>query len=266
MKKIVFALSSLSFLMFANNAFAVDTTELLDKGVVEVAPTTGLANIHDGKPGWMSDIALAYGVADFMTISTTFAMGTNVALYNLGEVNADGDIEGADLGFGFDFDVLFTPVDTDHFDIDFHVDFGWDGGYAIAPGLEFNFDSDNEMSGFGAFVTLDLPIHSGVNPKAGDKDIEDTVRTDLDIEWSLGLYYNIMEGHQLLVAGGMAIENVAKKLADEATYVGNVALGYNVELFENFELVNEVAIEIPKGGDDVSASITVGAIIDLPMM
>lgn len=255
MKKIVFALSSLSFLMFANNAFAVDTTELLDKGVVEVAPTTGLANIHDGKPGWMSDIALAYGVADFMTISTTFAMGSDIALLN-----------SEALGFGFDFDVLFTPVDTDHFDIDFHVDFGWDGGYTIAPGLEFNFDSDNEMSGFGAFVTLDFPIFSGIKVGQEDKEPEDAVKTDFNIEWSLGLYYNIMEGHQLLVAGGMAIENVAKKLADEATYVGNVALGYNVELFENFELVNEVAIEIPKGGDDVSASITVGAIIDLPMM
>ena len=51
----------------STQALALDTTELLDPGVVEVAPMIALTNIHDGKPGFASEVAFGYGVADFMT-------------------------------------------------------------------------------------------------------------------------------------------------------------------------------------------------------
>ncbi|MBO4350910.1 MAG: hypothetical protein J6A01_08205 [Proteobacteria bacterium] len=263
MKKIGLALAALSCFMFANNAFAIDTTELLDKGVVEVAPTIGLINLHKGaKPAWESDIYVGYGALEFMTISTGLSMATDEAF--------------ADGGIGLNFDLLFTPLDTENFDIDFHVNFGWGGNFVMTPGLELNFDSDNEMSGFGAFLNLDFPMYSGhvaKNPRDLGNDDDDgrleEVKTDFTFALSLGLYYTFMEGNQLLAQGGINIPRMAEKLGERRTD-GFVAVGYNVEVMENFEIVSEVRIDIPdrkvKPKEDVSAAITVGAIIDLPMM
>ncbi|GEM_PF-5686193 len=258
MKKIGLALAAMSCFMFANNAFAIDTTELLDKGVVEVAPTIGLINIHDGKPGWESDIAVGYGVLDFMTITTGLSMATDEAF--------------AWGGVGLDFDVLFTPLDTEHFDIDFHVDFGWDGGFSMAPGLEINIDSDNEMSGFGAFITVDFPMYSANTLDMADEDEDGErteVKTDFTFDLGIGLYYMLTESAQILVDGGISIPNMAEKLGKRRTD-GYVGVGLNYMVMENFELTAEVNINIPdrdvKPKEDVSADILFGAIIDLPMM
>ena len=247
MKKLSAVLAAAAALcMFSTNAFAGDTIELLDHGVVEIAPTIGLNSLHkDWKPGWTSDINVGYGVADFMTISTTIALDTTDAF--------------RDSIPGVSFQLLFTPLDTEIFDVDFFVDFGWQGVYTMAPGLEFNVDSSNDMSGFGAYLRTIFPMYSGPDPENGE-----TV-TDFAFALTIGLYYTIMEDNQLFLEGGLDIPNMAKKLGDRSTN-GYVSLGYNVEVFENFEIVSEVKINIPDGGDPVDAEMTVGAIIDLPTM
>ena len=264
MKKISAIIAAAAALcMFSSNAFAGDTTELLDKGVVEVAPTIGFANITKHNTGWASNIALGYGVADFMTIGTSFDI-SNAA-------------EFTGTYFGFSFNTLFTPLDTEHFDIDFDISFtmmtsGNFMGYNLTPTLEFNYDTDNDMSLFGAYMRLAFPMYSGgvwidpedPTPVALDPD-DDGVRTDFSFEITLGLYYMIMPGHQLIVEGGPVISNMAKKLGTRSTD-GFVSLGYNIMAMDNFEVTSEVRIDIPEGGDDVSAAIMVGAIIDLPMM
>ena len=239
--------------LFAGNAFALDTTEQLDYGVVEVAPTIGLANIHDGKPGWLSDISLGYGVADFMTIYTNFTMESEISL--------------APAYFGFDFDLLTTLYDSENFDVDFHVDFAY--GITITPGFEFNYDSNNDMSGFGAYLKLDLPIYSAhfAAEDEVDEDGEVTkeeVRTDFDLALGIGLYYTIMEGNQLFAEGGLKVNQMAKKLADKRTVDGYIAVGYNVEIAENIELISEVRVDIPDEKDDTNATISVGMIFDIP--
>ena len=269
MKKIsalcVVALASL----FANTAFAGDTVEPLDKGVIEVAPTIGFANITDENTGWTAGLSVGYGVADFLTINATFGAGSAVAL-----ANAD---------WGFDFDLLTNLLDTENFDIDFHVDFAYSGvgennlanEIIITPGFEFNYDTDNDMSGFGAYLRLDLPIHSWnlykpryiIDPDGNQITVDRYhVESDVDLELTLGLYYTFMEGNQLFLEGGVSLTTLAENLAPEVGKEGFVSLGYNVELFENIELVSEVRVNIPEDGEDTNGAITVGMIFDLPLL
>ena len=273
MKKISAICAAMLVSLFANNAFAGDTVEPLDKGVVEVAPTVGFANITDENTGWATSLAVGYGVADFLTITANFDMGSDVAL------------AGAD--WGFDVDLLTNLLDTDNFDIDFHTDFSYSpsgatirtaeaGEIVITPGFEFNFDTDNEMSGFGAYLRADLPIHSWnlgkervIGKDAEGNDVieeKDRVKSDVDLDLTLGMYYTIMEGNQLFLEGGLTVTNMAKNLAKEVGKEGFVSLGYNVELFENIELVSEVKVIIPEETDDTCGEITVGMIFDLPLL
>ncbi len=273
MKKLSALCAAALVCLFANNAFAGDTTEVLDKGVVELAPTIGFANITDENTGWTTSLAVGYGVADFLTITANFEMGSDIAL--------------AGAGWAFDFDFLTNLLDTENFDIDFHTDFAYDpagatirggesGEIVIAPGFEFNFDTDNDMSGFGAYLRADLPIHSWNLGKEriigkdadGNNIIEekDRVKSDVDLDLTLGMYYTILEGHQLFLEGGLTVTNMAKNLDKEVGKEGFVSLGYNVELFENIELVSEVKVNIPEETDDTNGEITVGMIFDLPLL
>lgn len=241
----------------ASNAFAGDTTELLDMGTVEVAPTFSLINLQkDVKPAVEFGTVVGYGVTDFMTINVGLAIHSDEAL--------------AGLGFDFDTDLLFTPVDTENFDFDVHVNFAMgDTGLVLTPGIELNYDSDNEQSGFGAYFRLDLPISSSrtIADLFNDDDDEDAdgIESDVGLDLTLGLYYSIMEGHQLFLEGGVSFANLAENYADREIE-GYVSLGYNAVLIENFELVNEVKIIIPEKGDGTNAVISVGGIFDLPLL
>ncbi len=268
MKKISAICAAALVSLFANNAFAGDTVEPLDKGVIEVVPTVGFANITDENTGWGTSLAVGYGVADFMTVTATVGMGADVAL--------------AAAGWGFDVDLLSNLLDTENFDLDFHIDFAYSGAgigneIVITPGFELNYDTDNDMSGFGAYLRLDLPIHSwnlgkqreiGFDPNTNEPIVEwkDNVEADVDLDLTLGFYYTFMEGHQLFLEGGVSLTTLAENLAPEVGKEGFVSLGYNVEIVENVELVSEVKVNIPEDGEGTNGEITVGMIFDLPLL
>ena len=233
---------------FSTQAFAGDTTELLDHGMIEVAPTFTLDNIKAGKPSVTFGTAVGYGVTDFFTITTGFEIASEEAL--------------AGVGYGFDVDLLFTPYDSENFDFDFHVDFAMgDTGLELAPGIELNYDTDNDQNGFGLYLTLDLPISSGWKTEEEGEE----VKTDLGLDLTLGMYYSVMEGHQLFLSGGLSVSNLAESYA-ERELEGNVALGYNFMIIDNFEMTTEVAITIPEEGDGTYAALSIGGIFDLPLL
>lgn len=246
MKKIsaigLFAAASL----MSAQAFALDTTELLDPGVIEAAPAISLTNIHDGKPGFSSEIAVGYGVADFMTVQAILSAGTEEGL--------------ADPSFGFTLETVFTPLDTEHFDIDFVLDFSFESGfYGVTPSFEFNFDSDNDMSFWGAYLTLALPVTS---MRAEDGK----VKSDLGLEMGLGFYISFVEDQQLFLEGGFTYANLAENLGKADIEGGYVALGYNFALFENFELTTEFRVNIPNkdSDEDPAYELALGGVFDIP--
>ena len=186
-KKLFFPVFLFASMMVSIQAYAGDTTELIDHGTLEIDPTLSLTNIHDGKPGFSSELSLGYGVTDFLTTSIAFTQSSAEAL-------ADSDLA-VTLGF------LSTPLDSDFFDIDVMLDFSLEGlgagpaSYAVTPGLEFNFDLDPDMSSWGLYLRLGLPIHSEhiIDLKSDDESL----KTDLDLEFTLGTYLSFGDIHQI---------------------------------------------------------------------
>ena len=126
---------------------------------------------------------------------------------------------------------------------------------------------DDDMSSFGAYLRLTTPMYSGPSIRLGENGemIEGDVKTDFSFDITLGFYYTFMEGNQLFLEGGLMLPKMAKNLG-ERSQNGYISLGYNVEVMDNFEIVSEVKINIPDGGDPVDAEMTVGAIIDIPTL
>lgn len=241
----IFAVASL----MSAQAFALDTTELLDPGVVEAAPAISLDNIHDGKPGFTSEIALGYGVSDFMTVAGIFSASTAEGL--------------AEPSFAFTLEGVFTPVDTEMFDLDFVIDFTYDGGeYSVTPMFEFNLDSDNDMSFWGAYLTLALPITSSVVTE----NTESKVETDVGLELGLGFYISFVADQALFLEGGFNYANLAENLGEREVEGGYVAVGYNFALFENYELTTEFRIDIPNkdSDEDPTYTLALGGVFDIP--
>lgn len=253
MKKIsaVFATAA-AMLLFSGNAFAGDTTELLDQGVVEIVPVISLTNIHDGKPAFSSEVVLGFGVADFMTINAGLSAETAEGL--------------ADATFGFTLEAVFTPLDTEHFDIDFVADFNYAGGeYDITPSFELNYDSDNDMSFWGAYLRFGLPIFSGRSIDVDDEGVAAETKTDINFDLSLGFYISFVTDQQLVVEGGFTAVNLAENLGESEIEGGYVSLGYNFMIGDNLELTPELAINIPNKDSDegVSATISIGGVFDM---
>ena len=240
---------------FATNALAGDTTELIDVNTLEVDPAFGISSMNKNhKPSVFTELGIVYGVLDGLNVSASVSYETEYGL------------AGGSAGFGIGF--LTTPVDTDMFDLDVMVDFGFSpaGGYSITPQLELNLDLDPDMSTFGFYLRLGLPIYGDFidDPAELEEDANDTVKTDLAFDFTLGMYYTVAEGHQLLLEGGATISNLAENVGDLETE-GFVSIGYNVLITDTFELTTELAVYLPKDpdGDNVTAALTVGGVFGL---
>ena len=96
------------------------------------------------------------------------------------------------------------------------------------------------------------------DPAAAESRSELTVRA----EGTIGAYATLAQRHQLLVEYDMAW--LPDHLAGEAAMaVGGVALGYNVSVADELELINQVAPDVPQAPDSLSASVMTGFIATL---
>ncbi len=240
----------------ANQAFAGDTTELVDTGSLEVDPVFTLDNLHDGKPCVATELGVVYGVINGLNIGGSVSYGSAIGMAGID-----------DLSFGIN--AITTPVDTDHFDMDFTANFDLSiyDGYSITPELEFNFDLDPDLESWGVYARVGLPIHGEFDEtkvKEGEDPGDDAAKADVDLTLTLGTYLTFAEIHQVLLEGGFTYANLAEKTGDRELVEPFVSVGYNVQITDTFELTTEVAFNIPKGDDEFSAAIAIGGVFGIP--
>lgn len=245
MKKILTATMLAASCFLANTAFAGDTNEVLDKGTMEIAPAFTLDNLHDGKPSIGAEIGVGYGVLDELTIGTALYMYTAEAFFA--------------PDAGIDIYMVYTPYDSDHFDIDIMMDFDIDGlaseaSYTWTPSFEFNYDYEPDQALWGLYARLGLPITSGPGM--------DDIVTDVGLDVTLGLYITVAEIHQILIEGGFVVENLAEELGETEVLSNPLTIGYNVALLDNFELTTELAFYIPNidSDDEFAAALSIGGL------
>jgi hypothetical protein len=141
----------------------------------------------------------------------------------------------------------------------------------IAPAVELNLDAKPDLALCGLYLRAEEAL------EGRDDSVEDNPATDADetrekytfaptTALTVGAYVTIAEIHQILVEYDIAFHhglNDAPEGKPEVVEHGGVALGYNVVVSENFEILSQVSVDIPNSGEKVAAGFMVGLIASI---
>ncbi|MDR0966886.1 MAG: FeoB-associated Cys-rich membrane protein [Myxococcales bacterium] len=235
---------ALCSLVAVTPARAADTVEVYASGEVSFETHFGMEGIRDGRAS--------------MAIGNQSVLGVGITKHLAGFVGfsfeTDGYLDGA--GSAFEFGLISTVLDGDLFDLDLMLTF--DGG--IAPGLELNLDLP---ANFGVYLRAALPLF-GITRTNNDNNGDGAPsEVGIGLDLTPGLYWTVREGHQLLVEASAALLWSDEEDAQGRLDLWSVALGYNVMLLDNLELVTEARLFKPNGGE-VEFGFGLGFIASLP--
>jgi hypothetical protein len=233
-----------------HSARAADTVETWDVGATDVDFYLGFDGIGRARyeRSVYGDMMLGYGLVDRLSAY----VGTTLSGI---ELFSDGS---ADLYVG----IFGTPLDTDHFDLDFFLDVGAGGpefsAFTVTPAIEVNVDIEPDRALLGMYGCVGVPLFG--RPTEDDPTEHVFVA---DVVTTVGTYLTILEHHQLLLEYDMLFRTRLAE-GEDTVEVGGVALGYNVVAHDAIELINQVYLDIPRSGEPVAVGFMVGFIATLP--
>ena len=236
-------------------AHGADTVEPFDVGATDFELYTGMDGLGLGRyqKTVYGDIVLGYGI----TPRLSGYFGTTLFA---NEYFASGGTAFALGGYG-------NVIDTHHFDVDLFLDFSGGGGdFAVTPSLELNLDADPEMRSVGTYLRLGVPVYGREKTGTATEDVlspEPEFEVATQIECTLGAYATLGEAHQLLMEFDSVIRPDA--IEDELDFeVGGLAVGYNVMITDNLELINQIFLDIPQKDEKFSIGVSTGILATLP--
>jgi hypothetical protein len=251
---VIFPALVVLFLALPKIADAADTVETWDVGATDVDYYLSFDGIGLGKKEKtvFGDLMLGYGLVDRFSAYLGTTLQAN-------EYLTDGQ---ANIYIG----IFGTPVDTDHFDFDLFLDISLGGQdfdeFALSPALELNFDLDPMMRSWGMYLRIPMPIQgrkisSPVHPEP------EGVEASFHLEGTIGTYYTVADGHQILLEYDMGIHPDPAQ-EERQVDIGTAALGYNVTLVDAIELINHFYLDIPQDNDPIAFGVMIGFIATLP--
>lgn len=154
-----------------------------------------------------------------------------------------------------------TPLHTEHVDLDLLVAALTSAGrFRANLGFELNVDVAPGQRVFGSYLRGALSLFGRGE---GDEAGATVTRFRTELGFLLGSYLTLRANHQLLLEVDIVVRPTP--LADERKLeIGSVALGYNVRLTENVELINHVALDVPQAGERIAVQIMIGLIVTVP--
>ncbi len=231
-----------------------DTVETWDIGATDVDMYFGVDGLSRREKDYhaFGDIMLGYGITERFSAY----LGTTLQ----SEDSFDNGSAHIYLGmFG-------TPVDTDHFDLDLFFDVSLSGQslsqFQIGPALEINLDMSPERQSFGLYLRAGTPVYGRSISTPDHQDRQGSKMTSC-LETTIGAYWTIFDGHQLLAEFSMGMH--PDPAQDEREFdIGGLALGYNVSVCDSIELINQAYINIPQSGESLSVGVMIGFIATMP--
>jgi len=206
----------------------------------------------------LSDLEMQWTVQGILGFGITDSISAYIGVTGTAnEVFGAGTLTG-NLG------VFWNPLDTDHVDLDLLLDIGaGTRGFTLSPGIELNLDIKPERALTGLYIVMwesftgrDESVKD--NPATPYKD-EAVSKFTLapSTSLSLGTYLTLAERHQLHVVFDMTFRHNAAS-TEKANDVGGIALGYNIMLTDQIELINQVYLDIPQDSESFSVGLSVG--------
>ena len=243
-----------AFVLHPCLVFGADTVETWDVGATDVDMYLGFDGIghEEDLRSMFGDMMLGYGIIDGFSVY----LGTTLQ----GHESMGSGTSNIYLGmFG-------TPLDTDHFDLDLFFDVSLGGEsfeeFQIGPALELNFDLAPERQSWGVYLRAGIPVYgrSISNPEHPESP---RVEPTFHIATTLGTYYTIRQGHQVLLEFDTCFHPDTRD-EDRSLDIGGLAFGYNVSICDSIELINQVYVDIPQQDETPSVGIMLGFIATLP--
>lgn len=243
-------LSPLLVTLLAAPLHAADTTETWDVGATNTELYIGIEEVGKSRSELTlySDMLLGYGIIERFSAyfgSTFFS-------------NPSFTEGAADLFMG----VFGTPLDTDHIDLDLFLDMRVTGADqwapTVTPSLELNYDLKPDLALWGMYVRAGVSLYGRT-----DEDVVKKKGPMVDLTATFGTYWTIRERHRLLLEYDFC-HRLRPARGGSSTEQGGLAIGYNIELSDAIELINEVCFAIPRDGEPFFANFMVGFVATLP--
>lgn len=238
-------------LMAASPARAANTIQNFDEGASYFEGHISFDGIG------LDQYQMQFGVQGILG----FGITTSVSAY-IGVTGAANELFGAGTLTG-NLGLFWTPLDTDHLDLDLLLDVGaGTAGFTLSPGLELNLDIKPERALAGLYIVL-WESFTGRDLSTQDNPLTPKDETASEFELapstslSLGTYLTVAEVHQLHLVFDMTFRHNAAS-GEIANEVGGVALGYNIMVTDEIELINQVYLNIPQGSESFSAGLSLG--------
>lgn len=237
-------LALMAVLLAASPASGADTVETFELGLSDLEIYTGGTGLGlpRGESAPFAEIVAGFGVTPSLSFGLSAYLPGRCRL-------RDGDPAFEAGGFG-------TPVNTDHLDLDLGLAVAHVGGtVAFSEWFELNLDRRPELAAAGLYLRGSLNGHTrgDLEPGAGR----------LGASALLGAYVTVARRHQLLLEiDGSWMPGVEP--AASCRELGEGHLGYNLVVLDTLELIQDLGIDLPRGGDRVSYSLFLGIIATLP--
>ena len=239
---LIAAIATLAMALVPQEAFPADTVEPVVHGTLDHEAYIAMEGLKAGGSGTL--------LAQYLT---GVGVAPRFSFFLGGDAVVHPAVPGPEAGFLAG--VIGTPLDTDHVDIDLGLEIGCAGagptGAIAGPLVEFNYDGEPDLSLWGLYLQAGLPLFwTGDSPA-------------VDVELRLGAYLTLRDVHQILVETSAAFHPLSHDRTGRAE-IGGISLGYNVTVHEAVEIILEILLDVPQGGEPVSAGLMVGAIVTLP--
>lgn len=239
-------------LALAPAARAADTIETWDPGAADVEVYLGYDGV--GAPAGdrqvFGDVVLGYGIVP------------GLSAYLAASLHADGVFAGgqADLALG----AFGTPLDTDHVDLDLILDVSAGGAgfseFRLTPTLELNLDAEPDLASWGGYVRLGLPLFG--QSRAAGTEVGHEHEAVFSVEVNPGVYVSAADDHQIFLEVDAALHPFAVA-GERQVELGGLALGWNVALADEIELISQVYLDLPQDDEPVAFGAVVGFIATL---
>jgi len=174
---------------------------------------------------------------------------------------------------GYSFGLFGTPLDTRYVDLDLLLDVGMTGEnfnqIGVTPGFELNFDLKPDRELWGLYVRIQDTL------SGRDESVEDDPATPNVNEakkkfvltrathHTFGTYFTIAGRHQIL-AEYYQTANSNPALGELGLDSDGFALGYNVMLADNLELITQANCHPGHDHQDATWGGIIGIIVTIP--
>lgn len=237
MNKIQFTLAGLSliclFVISPVSVYGADTVETWDTGATDIELYYDLSKF-DGKNSLSnssSNFLIGYGLIDNLS---------GYLSHSISSFYTETSVSNT-LNFG----IFGTPVKKGSFQMDLFLDFESSG--TLTPAFELNYNLNPDMSGRGFYLRGYIPVNSANEYKF--------------INSILGFYCTFSAAHQFLLEINVDYND---KLEEDKFNANTISLGYNIGLVENFELITQLTLNVPKDDESPSGGFMIGFVSTIP--